>query len=386
VKILHLEAFPCQTKSSTARNLLITNRKTITVEMFMVHDTELNSRIARKPPTIRDVAEAADVSTATVSRVLAGADQVTDELKERVFEATRRLRYTPNRVARNLRRRTTRMIGVVVPDIENPFFTSIIGGVEEVLQAANYNLLLANYNESPAKEYELLRTLGAEGAAGIIFTPSNAPDADYQDLVREPAPMVAISRYPEGLNVDVVAVANSAGARAATDHLIRLGHKTIAFINGPIGISTARERQAGYLEAFAAAGLEPQRDLIVHGEFRQDGGYHAMQALLSLDRPPTAVFTASNLMTLGALQAIHERGLRIPKQIAVVGYDDLPWATSLQPPLTAVAQPARDVGVTAARLLLDRLAEPERPTRRIILDTHLVIRASCGAEKSARFS
>jgi DNA-binding LacI/PurR family transcriptional regulator len=354
--------------------------------MFMVHDTELNSRIARKPPTIRDVAEAADVSTATVSRVLAGADQVTDELKERVFEATRRLRYTPNRVARNLRRRTTRMIGVVVPDIENPFFTSIIGGVEEVLQAANYNLLLANYNESPAKEYELLRTLGAEGAAGIIFTPSNAPDADYQDLVREPAPMVAISRYPEGLNVDVVAVANSAGARAATDHLIRLGHKTIAFINGPIGISTARERQAGYLEAFAAAGLEPQRDLIVHGEFRQDGGYHAMQALLSLDRPPTAVFTASNLMTLGALQAIHERGLRIPKQIAVVGYDDLPWATSLQPPLTAVAQPARDVGVTAARLLLDRLAEPERPTRRIILDTHLVIRASCGAEKSARFS
>jgi LacI family transcriptional regulator/LacI family repressor for deo operon, udp, cdd, tsx, nupC, and nupG len=111
-----------------------------------------------------------------------------------------------------------------------------------------------------------------------------------------------------------------------------------------------------------------------------------MQALLSLDRPPTAVFTASNLMTLGALQAIHERGLRIPKQIAVVGYDDLPWATSLQPPLTAVAQPARDVGVTAARLLLDRLAEPERPTRRIILDTHLVIRASCGAEKSARFS
>jgi DNA-binding LacI/PurR family transcriptional regulator len=380
MKILHLEAFPCQTKSLIAPNLLITNRKSITIGMFMTHDPELKSRIARKPPTIRDVAEAADVSTATVSRVLAGADLVTDELKERVFEATRRLRYTPNRVARNLRRRTTRMIGVVVPDIENPFFTSIIGGVEEVLQAANYILLLANYNESPAKEYELLRTLGAEGAAGIIFTPSNAPNADYQDLVREPAPMVAISRYPEGLNVDMVAVANSAGARAATDHLIRLGHKTIGFINGPIGISTARERQAGYLEAFAAAGLEPQRDLIVHGEFRQDGGHHAMQALLSLDRPPTAVFTASNLMTLGALQAIHERGLRIPKQIAVVGYDDLPWATSLQPPLTAVAQPARDVGVTAARLLLDRLAEPERPTRRIILDTHLVIRASCGAE------
>jgi DNA-binding LacI/PurR family transcriptional regulator len=350
----------------------------------MSHDSEVKDRISRKPATIRDVAEAAEVSTATVSRVLAGAHQVTDELKERVFEAARQLRYTPNRVARNLRRRTTRMIGVVVPDIENPFFTSIIGGVEEVLQAANYNLLLANYNENPAREHELLRTLGAEGAAGIIFTPSNSADADYHELVQEPAPMVAISRYPEGLNVDVVAVANSEGARLATDHLIRLGHETIGFINGPIGISTARERRAGYLEAFAAAGLEPRPDLMVHGDFRQDGGYHAMQALLNLDRPPTAVFTASNLMTLGALQAIHERGLRIPGQIAVVGYDDLPWATSLEPPLTAVAQPARDVGVTAARLLLDRLAEPERATRRIILSTHLVIRASCGAEASGR--
>jgi DNA-binding LacI/PurR family transcriptional regulator len=350
--------------------------------MFMAHGPEDRSRIGRKAPTIRDVAEAADVSTATVSRVLAGADLVTDELRERVFEASRRLRYTPNRVARNLRRRTTRMIGVVVPDIENPFFTSIIGGVEEVLQAASYSLLLANYNESPAREYELLRTLGAEGAAGIIFTPSNAPDADYQGIVQAPAPMVAISRYPEGLNVDMVAVANCAGARAATDHLIRLGHKRIAFINGPIGISTAKERQAGYLEAFSAAGLEPQQDLILHGNFRQEGGYHAMQALLSLDTPPTAVFTANNLMTLGALQAIHERGLRIPGQIAVVGYDDLPWATSLQPPLTAVAQPAKDVGVTAARLLLDRLAEPERPTRRIILNTQLVIRASCGAARA----
>jgi DNA-binding LacI/PurR family transcriptional regulator len=349
----------------------------------MPHGRDIRSRNAQKAPTIRDVAEAAGVSTATVSRVLAGAT-VTDDLRERVFEASRRLRYTPNHVARNLRRRTTRMIGVVVPDIENPFFTSIIGGVEEVLQAASYSLLLANYSESPAREYELLRTLTAEGAAGIIFTPSNAPDADYREIVQAHTPLVAISRYPDGLNIDMVAVANSAGARAATDHLIRLGHKRIGFINGPIGISTARDRQAGYLEAVAGAGLEPQQELIVHGDFRQEGGYHAMQTLLSLDRPPTAVFTASNLMTLGALQAIHERGLTIPRQIAVVGYDDLPWATSLQVPLTVVAQPARDVGVTAARLLLDRLAEPERPTRRIILNTQLVIRASCGAEGANR--
>jgi DNA-binding LacI/PurR family transcriptional regulator len=121
------------------------------------------------------------------------------------------------------------------------------------------------------------------------------------------------------------------------------------------------------------------QEIIVHGDFRHKSGYQAMQALLDLPSPPTAVFTASNLLTLGALQAIHERGWKIPEQIAVVGFDDLAWAASLQPPLTAVAQPARDVGVTAARLLLDRLAEPQRPTRRIVLETRLVVRASCGA-------
>jgi DNA-binding LacI/PurR family transcriptional regulator len=337
------------------------------------------SKILRQPPTVRDVAELAQVSTATVSRVLAGADVVREDLRERVIRASNTLGYTPNRVARNLRARTTRVIGVVVPDIENPFFTSAICGIEEVLQAANYGLLLANYSENPKRENELLGTLRAEGAAGIIFTPSNAPEADYRELIQAHIPMVAISRSPVGLSVDSVSVANRAGARAATEHLIHLGHRRIAFINGPFLISTARERQAGYEEAFAAADLQMLQELIIYGDFRHKSGYQAMKALLNLPSPPTAVFTASNLLTLGALQAIHERSWKIPQQIAIVGFDDLAWAASLQPPLTAVAQPARDVGVTAARLLLDRLAEPQRPTRRIVLETRLVVRASCGA-------
>jgi LacI family transcriptional regulator len=337
------------------------------------------TNISRKPPTVRDVARHAQVSTATVSRVLAGTDPVREDLRERVFRASNELGYTPNRVARNLRIRSTRMIGVVVPDIENPFFTSAICGIEEVLQSANYGLLLGNYGENPKRESDLLGTLRAEGAAGIILTPSNAPEAEYRDLIQAHIPTVAISRSTARLNVDSVTVANRAGARAATEHLIRLGHRKIAFINGPLVISTARERQTGYEEAFAAADLAILSELIVHGDFRQKSGYQAMQVLLKLTSPPTAVFTASNLLTLGALQAIHEGGLRIPEQIAVVGFDDLAWATSLQPPLTAVAQPAREVGVTAARLLLDRLAEPDRPTRRIVLETRLVVRASCGA-------
>jgi DNA-binding LacI/PurR family transcriptional regulator len=329
---------------------------------------------------VRDVAELAQVSTATVSRVLAGTDNVRDALRERVQEAAARLGYVPNRVARNLRVRTTRTVGVVIPDIENPFFTSAIRGIEEILQEANYGLLLANYGESPKTEHRLLSTLRAEGVAGIIFTPSNAPEADYRELVQARIPLVAISRIPERLNVDVVAVANSAGASAATSHLLRLGHRRIALINGPLAITTARERQAGYEQAFIEAGVEVPTDLIRYGDFRYAGGYAAAQALLDLPNPPTAIFAANNLMTLGALETIHERELQIPNQVAVVGFDDLAWATSLQPPLTAVSQPALDVGLTAARLLLDRLKEPGRPTRKIVLETRLVVRASCGAK------
>jgi LacI family transcriptional regulator len=340
---------------------------------------------AKTPATVRDVADLARVSTATVSRVLAGSEVVRDNLRDRVHEAVAHLGYIPNRVARNLRVRTTRTIGVVIPDIENPFFTSVIRGIEEALQEANYNLLLANYGESPKREHELLSTLRAEGVAGIIFTPSNAPEADYSELVQAHTPLVAISRSAEKLNVDLVAVANSAGAIAATSHLLQLGHRRIALINGPLTITTARERQAGYEQAFIGVGIEVPTDLIRYGDFRYAGGYAATRALLDLSNPPTAIFAANNLMTLGGLQAIHERDLHIPNQIAVVGFDDLAWATSLQPPLTAVSQPALDVGVTAARLLLDRLKDPGRPTRRIILETRLVVRASCGA-KLPRFA
>ena len=338
--------------------------------------------LPKHPATIRDVAAAAAVSTATVSRTLSGANAVRPELRERVIEVARRLGYQPNRVARNLRVRATRVVGVAVPDIENPFFISVVCGIEEVLQAADYSLLLANYNESPLREADLLATFQAEGVAGIMFTPSNAPGADYRDLVRAHTPLIAVSRNPEGLNVDLVAVANQAGARTATDHLIQQGHQHIAFINGPLAISTARERQAGFEQAFVEARIPLRRDLILHGDFRHGGGYYAMRALLDLPSPPTAVFTANNLMTLGALQAIHERGWEIPQHIAIVGFDDMPWAASLRPPLTAVAQPARDVGVTAARLLLDRIKEPGRPIRRVVLDTRLVVRASCGANYS----
>lgn len=343
--------------------------------------TKHHSKGTRPPgvATIKQVAAHAEVSTATVSRVLTGLNSVSQELTERVREAVRELNYHPNRIARNLRIRTTHTIGVVLSDIQNPFFTSVLRGIEDVLQAADYTLLLGNSDENVAREQICLTTLRAEGVAGIIFSPTTDDATEYRRILDIKAPVVAIDRAPIGLPIDTITVANAEGARAAMAHLISLGHQRIGMISGPAQISTASERLAGYRQALEEAGLPAPDDLVQYSDFRQAGGYKGMQALLALPDPPTAVCIANNLMTLGAYQALNERGLRIPSDIAVVGFDDIPWAVSLQPALTAVAQPTYEMGVTAARLLLAHIKEPERPVQRIVLETQLMVRGSCGS-------
>ena len=329
--------------------------------------------------TVTQVAERAGVSTATVSRVLSGSHAVRQELRKLVLGAARELGYRPNRAARNLRKRVSRTVGVLVPDIENPFFTSVICGIEEVLQEKDYSLLLANYDERPERETNQINALLAEGVGGLIFAVSRDPSDEYETMAAMKIPMVAVSRRPGKLRVDQVMVANAEGARAAVAHLISLGHKRIGLVSGPASLNTARERNLGYELALADAGLKVIPELVVREEFRQAGGYAGTLKLLALRNRPTAIFTASNLITLGALQAIHARQMSIPDDIAIVGFDDMPWAVSLQPPLTAVAQPARDVGRTAAQLLLERLGKPDLPKRVVTLDTTLIVRASCGA-------
>jgi len=329
--------------------------------------------------TVKEVAARAGVSTATVSRVLSGAGGVASGLQRRVYDAAKALNYRPNRAARNLRAGSNQIVGVLIPDIENPFFISVVCGIEEVLQTAGYSLLLANFNESPEREQVQLASLRAEGVAGLIFASSRKPAEEYKRFVDAGTPMAAVSRVIAGLNIDTVTVDNAEGARTAVSHLISLGHRRIAIINGPLSLNTARERQGGYEQAFRDAGLSVPAELVRYGDFRQAGGFHAMKTLLAEAERPTAVFTASNLMTLGALEAIHESNLEIPADIAVVGFDDMPWATSLRPPLTTVAQPATEVGRTAARMLLDRLYDPRRPQRQAVLNTRLIVRSSCGA-------
>lgn len=334
--------------------------------------------------TIKRVADHAGVSIATVSRVFADPEAVSAALRQRVLEAASALNYRPSRAARTLRVGTSQAVGVVIPDLENPFFTAVVRGIELVLRQAGYTLLLANSDEDAAVERNILETLRAEGVAGIVIVPINAARDAYRDVLAPPLQVVAVDRSPTNLRVDLVTVHNVDGTRRGVEHLLALGHREVALLGGPSRHSTATERERGYHEAMRAAGRTPRPELVHNADFRESGGYDGMKTLLALPRRPTAVFVANNLMTLGAFRAIHEAGVRIPDEIALVGFDDMPWATSLNPPLTAVSQPSQEIGSSAADLLLDRIARPDRSIRHLILETRLVVRASCGAAHKGR--
>lgn len=330
--------------------------------------------------TIQQVAVAAGVSTATVSRVINKSDAVSHELREKVQQVIQTLGYKPNRSARNLRAAKVRKVGVLFADIKNPFFTSILAGIESSLQKADYVLLLGNSNEDPRIEQIHLQVFQEEGVAGIILAAVGNNNVAYQRLSQAGIPILALDRSIEGIRADTVSINNVEMARKATSYLIELGHPDVAFLGGPDSISTARLRLEGYRGSLRDHNLVIER--VERGNFRQEGGYQAMKRLLSDASIPSAILVANNLMTLGALQAIHEASLNIPRDIALVGFDDMPWATSLQPPLTVIAQPTFELGAIAVRLLLDRIEHPENPVQQVILDSHLIIRESCGGTPS----
>ena len=349
----------------------------------MKQPARIKSSNPRGSITIKEVAAEADVSTATVSRVLAGLNGVADEVRDRVSQAAAKLDYHPNRLASGLRLGHRKVIGVIIPDLQNPFFTGVVHGVEAALYSAGYTLLLAHSDGLAEREQEQLRVLRGEGIAGLIFMPGNQPGANYESIRTWAIPVVAIDRAPGELEVDLVCSNNREGMRQAVNHLLSLGYREIALLNGPEAINVTQERLGGYQDALRSAGIAVRESFIFHSDFRQQGGYAAMTRFLDMAKPPRAVVVANNLMTLGALQVIHERGIRIPEELAVVCFDDMPWATSLRPPLTAVAQPVEELGRTGAQVLLERLQDPKRLVRHVVLPTRLMIRASCGARTAA---
>ncbi|MEW6578030.1 MAG: LacI family DNA-binding transcriptional regulator [Chloroflexota bacterium] len=330
-------------------------------------------------PTIKDVAKRAGVSVTTVSRVLNHHPHVTGELTERVLAAIDELNYRPSRVAQRLRATHSRLVGVVFSDITNPFYIHVLRGIEHVLSLGGSSVLIGNADANTDREASFIRLMQTEDVAGLIIAPTREDSPALASAIQEGLAVVVIDRRMRNVEVDTVVVNNFEGSLKAIHHLIQLGHTRIGVVSGPLHLTTGRERYAGYLQAMTDAGLRVDSSLTCFGDYRQSSGYELTQQLIRLPDPPTAMFVANNQMTIGALNAIHEAGRNIPSDIAVVGFDDLSWAISLNPPLTTVAQPAFEIGVNAAHLLLERIADPLRPTHTVVLETELIVRASCGS-------
>jgi LacI family transcriptional regulator len=318
--------------------------------------------------TIYEVAALAGVSPATVSRVMNGMN-VSPERSKRVREAAEALSFRPNRVASSLRRQNSEVIALVIPDIENPFFTSMARGVEDIAQAAGYSVLLCNTDEDHDKEARYLDIAVSANIAGVVLAAAG-DRSDVSGLIERGRPVVAVDRGPHGFDIDAVTVDNRAGGRAATKALLDHGFRRVACITGPRDVETATQRAEGWTDAVGAAGAGADDALLRYANFRIDGGERAMTDLLDLPEPPDAVFVANNLMSVGALQVLSKRGI-LPPQTGMAIFGDLPFMPLAPLPITVVHLPARLIGTTAATLLLERINGDDQPARTIVLRNRL---------------
>jgi DNA-binding LacI/PurR family transcriptional regulator len=327
---------------------------------------------------IKDVAERARVSPATVSRVLNGAASVRAEYRERVLRVIEELGYRPNRLASNLRRQKAEMIGVVVSDIENPHFTQMVRAVEDAAFRRGYRVLLCNTDENPEKQKAYLQVLAAERVLGVLISPSDPAGEEISELIELGIPVIAFDRSVDDPRADAVIVDNAAGTRLATEFLIRAGHERIGFVSGLDDIETSVERQLGYERAMREAGIEPRS---ASGGYRIANGRTATEELLETG-DLTALIVGNNFMTIGALEVLRAHRIRVPEEMALVAVDDPFWAELVEPPLTTLAQPVREMADCAVELLLQRIGgERERPGR-MVFDFELRVRGSRGTAVS----
>lgn len=300
---------------------------------------------------------------------------VTDARRQRVLDAIAELNYRPSRIASNLRRRQrARMIGVLVSDIENPHFAELVRAIEDVASQSGYRVLLCNTDEREEKQDDYLSVLVAERVAGVILSPTNPAAPGISELLDHGTAVVAVDRSVTDPRADAVLVDNVAGTAAATEHLLDGGHTQVGFVGGPPHVETAVLRRVGYERAMREAGLAP---CAVDGSFRIEGGEEATERLLA-SGSFSALVTANNLITIGALRALRARELRVPESVALVAVDDPFWSELVEPPLTTLAQPVRQLAETAVSLLLERLEGERWESKRLVLDFTLRVRGSCG--------
>jgi LacI family transcriptional regulator len=331
--------------------------------------------------TITDVAKLAGVSPVTVSRVINDAPLVNPKTRARVGQAIRELGYVPNVAAASLRSKRTRSLALILPDVTNTFWTTVARGVEDIAQSRGYSVFLCNTDEDLAKQARYLEFVASQRVDGVVIAPCGRDAGNLARLQDRDIPTVVVDRCIDGWDTDTVQGDSLSGAHALAKHLIGLGHRRIAIISGPHNTSTAEDRVTGYCIALAEAGIASDPRLIKRGEFRTSSGEELAYLLLDENPRPTAIFAANNAIAMGVIDAAAKRGLRIPQDLALVCFDDLPSISHLFPFLTVVVQPVYEMGVNAAQLLLNRLdaAAPLDP-RHIVLPTCMIVRYSCGAK------
>jgi len=330
--------------------------------------------------TLRDVAKTAGVSVSTVSRVVRGEDVVNPETKRKVMKAIKKLDYYVDITARAMVKKQTNTIGLSISDISNPFYPPLLRGVENTINKFGYSLILCNTDESAEKEKRYLKVMLEKRIDGLIVSLASPANTHFlEEFEKRGIPIVCIDRKAENMKVDTVCVDNIQGAFMAVEHLLKIGHRRIAMVSGIRGITTTEGRVEGYLKALKDYGVD--KSLIVEGKSTIEGAMEAVEKLLNLDFSPTALFSCNNLITLGIYIGLKKHGKRIPKDMAVVGFDDLDWAEALYPSPTVVSQPTYTIGATAAQILIQRiLKEGPKNRQNIMLKTELIVRESCGAK------
>ena len=306
--------------------------------------------------TIVEVAKRARASTGTVSNVIRGKVKVSPPLRARVEAAVRELDFHPNEIARSLKVNQTYMLGMVLPDITNPFFPQVLRGAEDRALERGFLLVAANTDEQIERECRVVSALRSRRVDGILLVPTRGKDTDHIRRAREAGiPIVCLDRTPAGVKIDAVMLDNVRGAQDCVRHLVRTGYRNIAIITGSLELGVARERLQGYEAGLQEAGIPTSKQLILEGDFRENSGYQLAKELLLRHARPSAILVSNGVMALGVLQAFEELGVRCPEDVAIATFDDLAGDRAFHPRLTVVAQPGYEIGARGATLLMDRI-------------------------------
>lgn len=337
--------------------------------------------------TVADVAKEAGVSVSTAARVLSGSGYASEETRGLVLEAARDLGYVPNQIARSLRTKQTRMVGLLIGDVENSFYSVIARNVESVAKDAGYHVVLCNSDDDPKIEREYLQLLEGMHVDALIVTPTSKNRRHIKRFIDSGIVVLQIDRRIEGLQADAVLVDNEAGAVSAVSHLVDAGHTRIGILTGELEVFTASQRLAGYERAMKERGIAIRPSLVRSGSFHRDHAIEDATALIRANPAPTAIFAANNILAEATLIALDQQRLRVPRDVSVVGFDDVQWMDMVEPPLTTVRQPVADMARSGAELAMRRLRDgvDERPST-VVFPTELVERGSVAPLRKTRAS